>query len=182
MASLSNFKLLRPKLSPNWTKNGKNHPFLHSIRSDRSDQFRSKLLKIWPGSQSFDPKFDPIESIRSWVDPIELILSSRSDRSYRVDPIDPIESIRSNRLQKWIPGQILSCLDLNFVQIGPKMVDFCRRSDRRNRIDAIGSIGSSRFNKKWLPGQILSCLDLNLVQIGPKMAKINHFWSDLDKI
>ena len=28
-------------------------------------------------------------------------------------------------MQKWIPGQILSCLDLNFVQIGPKMVDFC---------------------------------------------------------
>jgi len=37
---------------------------------------------------------------------------------HRSDRVDPIES-----MQKWIPGQILSCLDLNFVQIGPKMVD-----------------------------------------------------------
>ncbi len=46
--------------------------------------------------------------------------SIRSDRLERIDPIDSIGS-----MQKWIPGQILSCLDLNFVQIGPKMVDFC---------------------------------------------------------
>ena len=69
-------------------------------------KFRSKQLKIWPGIHFY---IDPIDRI----DPIESIRSDRSDR------VDPIESIRSNRLQKWIPGQILSCLDLNFVQIGP---------------------------------------------------------------
>jgi len=41
---------------------------------------------------------------------------SRSDR------VDPIESIRSSQFDwKWISGQILSCLDLNLVQIGAKM-------------------------------------------------------------
>ncbi len=30
-SEMANFKLFRPKLSPNRTKNGKNHPFLHSI-------------------------------------------------------------------------------------------------------------------------------------------------------
>ena len=32
-----------------------------------------------------------------------------------------LNQIESNRLQKWICRQILSCLDLNWVQIGPKM-------------------------------------------------------------
>jgi hypothetical protein len=58
-------------------------------------KFRSKQLKIWPGSHF---------------------------QSTRLDWIDSIGSTRSNRLQKWLPGQILSCLDLNWVQIGPKMV------------------------------------------------------------
>ncbi len=36
--------------------------------------------------------------------------------------VDPIESIRSSKFnKKWLPGQILSCLDLNWVQIRPKM-------------------------------------------------------------
>ena len=58
----------------------------------------------------------------------------QSMRSDRLDRIDRIGSIGSYRLQKWSPGQILSCLDLNFVQIGPKMVDFCHfwfKSDQK---------------------------------------------------
>jgi len=43
----------------------------------------------------------------------------------RVDLIESIRSIRSSRFDwKWLPGRILSCLDLNWVQIGPKMAIF----------------------------------------------------------
>jgi len=55
-------------------------------------QFRSKQLKIWPGSH------------------------------FAVNLIKSIQSSQINK--KWLPGQILRSLDLNWVQIGPKMANF----------------------------------------------------------
>jgi len=78
------------------------------------------------------------------VDSIESIQSSRSDR------VDPIESIQSSRFHwKWLPGQILSCLDLNLVQIGSKMAIFGLNldSNRSDRVGPIKSIRSSRSDR-----------------------------------
>ena len=119
-----------------------------------------KLDQKWPFLVRFglnlglnNLKFDQ-EAIFE-VNSIESIRSGRSaigsirDQVDRVDPRSgrsgrsAIGSIRSSRFDwKWLPGQILSCLDLNWVQIGPKMAIF----------------GPDRSNRKWLPGWILSCL------------------------
>ncbi len=80
--------------------------------------------------------------------------------------------------QKWLPSHILSCLDLNWVQIGPKIAisgpisTKCRSKQLKiqsgshicSQFDPIEWIRLSRFDQKWHPGQILSCLDLNWVQ------------------
>ncbi len=59
---------------------------------------------------------------------------------------DQVESIRSSRFDwKWFPGEILSCLDLNWVQIGPKMAIFADnliesiRSSWSDWVDPIGN-------------------------------------------
>jgi len=102
---------------------------IESIRSGRSaiGSIRDQVDRVDPRSGRSGRS--AIGSIRDRVDP-------RSGRS-------AIGSIRSSRFDwKWLPGQILSCLDLNWVQIGPKMAIF----------------GPDRSNRKWLPGWILSCL------------------------
>ncbi len=76
-------------------------------------QFRSKQLKLCPESHFWSDRLNRIDSIVS-------------TRSYQLDRINSIWSRRSD--QMWLSGQILSCLDLNWVQIGPKMAkmdDFC---------------------------------------------------------
>jgi hypothetical protein len=95
-------------------------------------QFSSKQLIIWPGSHFWSNRLNRIESTRS--DRLDSIGSTRSDRldsigSTRLDRIDStrsdrLDSIGSNWLQIWLPGWILRCLDLNWVQIGPKMAIF----------------------------------------------------------
>ena len=67
-----------------------------------------------------------VESMRSnWRDRINVIESMRSNQ---------IDSIESNQLQKWLPGQILSCLDLNWVQIGPKIAIFVTGNGNYNSL------------------------------------------------
>ena len=75
-------------------------------------QFRSKQLYIWPGSWS--SQFNGVNSIKS---------------------------IWSNWLQKWLTCWIFSCLDLNWVQIGPIMA---------NRLNSAIEIAiSSIFGPIW---------------------------------
>jgi hypothetical protein len=59
--------------------------------------------------------------------------------------------------QKWLPGQILSCLDLNCVKIGPKMTVFVRfglnlglnnlKFNQEAIFNQIVSVVNSEFNK-----------------------------------
>ena len=101
-----------------------------STQSDRSDRLDriDRIERIdridvkmdsWPNFKLFRPKFCPNRTKNGWF----LPFLENCTTPFRIDRIDLIGSIGS--MQKWIPGQILSCLDQNFVQIGPKMVDFC---------------------------------------------------------
>jgi len=54
-----------------------------------------------------------------------LLLTKQPIWTSWFDWVDPIELIPSSWFnQKWLPGWILSCLDLNWVQIGQKMAIF----------------------------------------------------------
>ncbi len=79
LASWPNFKLFRPKLSPNRTKNGWFLPFLPF------------LVRFGLNLGLNNLKFDQ-EAIFEWIDSIGSKFGSKI----------------------WLPGQILSCLDLNW--------------------------------------------------------------------
>ncbi len=88
-----------------------------------------------------------IESTR--LNRVESVRSSPSNRVNRIESIgssqsdwgDRIELIGSSRFDwEWLPGRILSCLDLNWVQIGPKMAKMAIFGPIFDRIDSIGSI------------------------------------------
>jgi len=122
-----NWNFWLPKM-PKWTQNLP----IFGIFGLIWNQFRSTQLKIWPGTH-YCSQFDLIALIRSrqfdcvnwialirlcWFDCVNLIASIRSRR------FDHVDWIKLIWLQKWLPGQILSSLDLNWVQIRPKMADW----------------------------------------------------------
>jgi hypothetical protein len=77
----------------------------------------------------------------------------------------------------------IGCLDLNWVQIGPKMAILgliLTQFSWSDQVDQIDSIGSN-WLQKWHPGWIKSCLDLNWVQIGPKMAILGPIWTQFSQ-
>ncbi len=135
-------------------------------------QFRSKQLKIQPGSHFCSDRLDRIDSIGS-------------TQSYWLDWID---SIRSNWLQKWLPGQILGCLDLNWVQIGPKMAFFgpiwTQFRSKQLKIQPGSHFWSDRLDQIKLTTKMASWSNFKLFRpkLSPNRTKNGHFWSDLDLI
>ncbi len=119
-------------------------------------QFRSKQLKIWPGSYFYSWIGWIISNRLNQINQIKLIKSNRSNqidqiksiKSNQSNQIDQIKSINSNQLQKWLPGQIFSCLDLNWLQIGPKMAKIGRFWVwKRTKMSILAFLKAKEFDK-----------------------------------
>ncbi len=94
---------------------------------------------------------EAIFAVNSFVDPIESIRSEMASWSnFRLCRVDPIKSSRSDRVDLIRNGFLVKfyCLDLNWVQIGPKMAIFGPIFGPIFAVDLIKLIKSAR--SYWL--------------------------------